>query len=221
MSTAPAKPKKATSKAIAVKPDQETWTRAQINALRTAGIDAPQRELDLLYYVMQRTGLDPFVGQLYMKQYDGRWTIQTSIDGLRLIARRAVDQAGETLAYEPPLWAGDQNTWEDLWTAPEHPDAARVVVLRNGHRFPGTALYREYVQFTDDNRVNRTWLKRPAGQLAKCAEALALRMAFPLEMSGVYTDDEMAQATNPDTVPGTVVTPTESSELDDLLGEDE
>jgi hypothetical protein len=58
----------------------------------------------------------------------------------------------------------------------------------------GVALYREYVQRKKDGTPNRMWATMPAAMLAKCAEALALRKAFPQELAGIYSDAEMEQA---------------------------
>lgn len=44
----------------------------------------------------------------------------------------------------------------------------------------------------DDWTPNTMWLKRPRGQLEKCAEAAALRAAYPEEMGNDYAAEEMA-----------------------------
>lgn len=179
--------------ALTLVPDQEFWNEKQLAALRQLGVErASNGDLAVFMHVAQKTGLDPFARQIYLIQRDGKQTIQTGIDGFRLVARRAVDQTGESLAIGPSEWADEDGVWTDVWLKDTPPAAARVIVKRDGHEFPGVALWREYVQRKRDGKVTSMWIQRPAGQLAKCAEALALRKAFPQDLAGIYTDDEMA-----------------------------
>jgi phage recombination protein Bet len=198
------------------------FTRDQIELLkRTIAKDASDDELDLFLYQCKRTRLDPFTRQCYfMKRsaYDKRlrksvdkFSFETSIDGLRLIAERTDKYAGQIA----PEWADVQPTdhgivitWYPVWPFRDRePYAARVGVLRKDFDQPLFAVARfdaymqtvdvwENDQRTDKKRLNAMWEKRGAEQLAKCAEALALRQAFPNEMSGVYTSEEMGQSEN-------------------------
>jgi len=184
---------------LTIHDDQSFWNDKQIAALRQLGVkDASNGDLAVFFHHSQRTGLDPFLKQIYMI---GRWskegtkqTIQTGIDGFRLIARRAADKHRETLSYEDTQWCGEDGVWRDVWLSSNPPAAAKVVVMRNGERFPAVALWSEYAQTTKDGRPNSMWASMPSNQLAKCAEALALRKAYPHDLSGIHTDDEMGTA---------------------------
>jgi phage recombination protein Bet len=186
---------------LAITEDQERFSDKQVAALRQIGVEeATQGDLDVFFYQCQRTGLDPFAKQIYLigRKSKGqmKFTIQTGIDGFRLVARRAADRAHDSISYEDTLWCGEDGVWRDVWVGNKPPTAAKAVVLRGGERIPATAHYSEYVQTNYDGGANQMWSRMAANQLAKCAEALALRKAFPQDLSGIYTTDEMGQSEN-------------------------
>ena len=191
--------------ALAIRPDQTDWTPEQAMVLQQSGIDddVTKAELAGFLHLCQRTRLDPFSRQIYLigrkDKRAGRkvFTPQTGIDGYRVVAHRVIAETGDTFGYEDTLWCDKAGAWRDVWLADEAPAAAKVTVLRNGQRFSAVALYREYVQTDYNGNPTRMWKSMGANQIAKCAEALALRKAFPHDLAGVYTAEEMAQADNP------------------------
>lgn len=183
--------------ALAIQDDQTEFNEQQVATLRQIGVATANRgDLAVFFHQAVRTGLDPFARQIYMIERQGKQTIQTGIDGFRLIARRTVERTGEPLGYEDTLWCGPEGQWTDVWLKREAPAAAKVTVIRGGQRFSAVALYHEYVATKRDGSPNQMWSTKGALMLAKCAEALALRKAFPQDLSGLYTSDEMQQADN-------------------------
>jgi phage recombination protein Bet len=153
---------------------------------RTIAKDATNDELQLFVQVCQRTGLDPFARQIYCIHRGGKMGIQTSIDGFRLIAERTGRYAGQL----GPMWCGEDGVWKDVWLGKGQPSAAKIGILRSDFKEPlwSTALWAGYVQSSP------MWSKMGPTMIAKCAESLGLRRAFPQELSGLYTSEEMEQA---------------------------
>jgi phage recombination protein Bet len=172
---------------LKVDSDQKFWSEIQLAALKQIGLaDAPKAELGVFLHYAQRTGLDPFARQLYMIARGGKYTIQASIDGLRIVAQRSGEYAGQA----GPFWCGEDGVWTDVWLEPTPPLAAKVGVMRKGFTEPLWAV----AKFESYNANSPIWKKMPDLMVAKCAEALALRKAFPNDLSGIYTSEEMAQA---------------------------
>ncbi|WP_427870575.1 phage recombination protein Bet [Leucobacter luti] len=181
--------------------EQTFFNEAQQAALVQMGLgSAPRGDIETFFHQAKRSGLDPFARQIYMierrSKVRGEWvtkyTIQTSIDGFRVIR----DRKGTFRGMEEH-WCGTDGVWREVWLEQRPPAAARITLYLDGFVKPVTAVarYDEYVPLRDGKPTGQ-WGKMPALMTSKVAEALALRKAYPQDFSGLYTADEMAQAEN-------------------------
>jgi len=160
-------------------------------------------ELKLFSAVCKKTGLDPFMKQIYAVKRKDQMTIQTSIDGYRLIAER-------TGKYSP----GRESTYQydnegKVLCATSY--VKKQTVDGTWHEVAASAYLSEY----RPTYANQFWDTKPHVMLAKCAEALALRKAFPNELSGLYSEEEMHQVSN--NISETTITDDQYSEVCSLF----
>lgn len=157
------------------------WDREKIELLKnTVCKGSSDSEFEVFLHACKRTGLDPFMKQIYSVPRGGQRTLQTGIDGFRLIAER-------TGCYCP----GKSSTYTYDKTGKLESATAYVKKLtKDGawHEVEATADFKEY----DGN--NNMWKKFPKTMLAKVAESIALRKAFPADLSGIYGAEELEQA---------------------------
>lgn len=150
---------------------------------------ANEQEFAVLMEIAATRRLNPFMKQIYfVKRYDKKanrevWSCQVSIDGLRAIAERTGKYDGQD---EP----------EYTYNAEKLIVSCKVKVYRKDWTRPavGIAYWDEFVQTTKEGNPTSFWNTMGHVMLGKCAEAQALRKAFPEDMSGLYTGDEMQHA---------------------------
>lgn len=160
---------------------------------------APDDVMELYLEKCRATGCDPFERMFYVVgRRDSRtnqmaWTMQSSIDLLRSIANSEPDQ--EYAGQLGPFWTGDGEKWVDVWLAKELPVACKIAILRKSFKEPMWVTVT--MAYYKPSAPSNFWSADKAPfQLAKCAESLALRKAFPKRMHGLYSDAEMDQATH-------------------------
>lgn len=161
-------------------------SREEIEALKDT-IKATNRTMTDAQFVVfmaaaRRLGLDPLARQIVPVFQGERMTVQTTIDGFRLIAERTRKYRGQI----GPFWCGPDGEWKDVWLADGAPTAAKVGVRRSDFDeiMWGVARTKSYAK-------GGNWVSMPDVMIAKVAESLALRKAFPAELSGAYTAEEI------------------------------
>ena len=160
-------------------------TPAQVDLIKSQiAVGATDDELKLFLHVADKSGLDALSKQIYFIKRGGKMTIQTAIDGFRSIA----DRTGQYCSSDDPIFEEK----DGKLTKATVTVGKRVQGVEG--KFTATARWDEY--YPDKNPF--MWDKMPYTMLGKCAEALALRKAFPQQLSGLYTGDEMDQAGDQD-----------------------
>lgn len=174
------------------------YTKDQVELIKTQiAPEATMDELKLFLYQAQRTGLDALSRQIYCihrnaklpnGQYGKKMTIQTSIDGFRVIAERSGTYAGQS----EPIFTYDSSG---------HLESCKISVFRfkDNIRYEaavGVAYWDEYVQTDKNGNAMGLWGSKPRIMLAKVCESIALRKAFPQDLSGLYTGDELPDEVN-------------------------
>ncbi len=166
------------------------YTQEQLTLItNTVAKGASADELKLFLYTANKAGLDPLTKQIHFIKRGGSGTVQAGIDGLRAIAERSKTLAG----IDDAIYDNETG---------KHPNKASVTVYRivNGERVPFTASAR-WTEYYPGEKLGFMWNKMPFLMLGKCAESLALRKAFPNDLSGIYSSEEMQQADSTDVGP--------------------
>lgn len=180
-----------------------SFSKEQLELIKTQiAPEATNDELQLFLYTAKRSGLDPLARQIYCihrsvklpnGQYGKKMTVQTSIDGFRVIAERSGLYGGQG----EPIF--EYNPEGDLISC-----KVSVFKFRGDIRYEaavGVAFFSEYAQTDRSGNLTGLWASKKRIMLQKVAEALALRKAFAQDLSGLYTSEEMP------VVEETVVTP--------------
>lgn len=189
---------------------------------RTVAADCDTTEFDLFMAVAQAKGLDPFTRQISAIVYNKdkpdkrKMSIIVGIDGFRVIAERSgvyrPDEEEPVFEYDPAL-KGPLN--------PLGLVKARVRIWKKDKPVTGIAYWEEFAPIKDewakgdDGRRAPTgrqtldtggnWGKMPRVMLAKCAEAQALRKAFPEHLSGLYEGAEFDRVAAQETLPSEII----------------
>lgn len=157
--------------------DIDTITDEEKSILKSIVNNATVPEMRLFFHYCNKMQLDPFRKQIYFIKYGNSTpAIVVGIDGFRSIASRSGKLAG--------IQRGSiKNADGDL-----------VGAWAEVYRHDWVKPARAEVELSEYNTGKSLWAKMPSVMIQKVAEVAALRMAFPEDLSGAYSSEELDQA---------------------------
>jgi len=202
-------------------PLSKAFQASQIQLIQRMNPDCNQTEFDQFLHVSAQLGLDPLRKQIYAfvfskdKPDRRRMSIVVGIDGFRAVAKRSGEYRPDTRAprftYDPALvdeaknplglisaevsvYQHSHGQWHEVAAVAYWDEFAPIV--EGGKWVNGEDGRRSFrkdgTMQLDPNKDN--WRKMARLMLAKCAEAQAIRRAWPEDLSAIYSDEELDRA---------------------------
>jgi phage recombination protein Bet len=194
---------------------------AQLALIQRMNADCSADEFNVFMSVATSLGLDPLRKQIYAFVFNKdkpdrrRMSIIVGIDGFRSVAKRSGEYRPDTRAprftYDPSLVDEAKNPLGLI--------SAEVSVFQHSHgawhEVTAVAYWDEFAPIIEGGKwvsgedgrrtfkkdgtmqldpAKDTWRKMPRVMLAKCAEAQAIRRAWPEDLSAIYADEELDRA---------------------------
>lgn len=179
------------------------YTPAQLALVtRTVAKKATPDELAMFMHTAKKTGLDPFLKEIwFIKDSKDNVIMMTGRDGFLSIAQRSGEFAGlqSAAVYENDEFAIDYATSTIKHLAKAKERGLLIGAWAMSHR-KGCAANITYVDFATYNRPNANqwspWKNYPAAMIIKCAESIALKKQFGI--SGLVSTEEMGYEPQPE-----------------------
>lgn len=181
------KPTTATEPYKPLTPKRIEFTNGQLKTIAEVvcrdykGELAPPNFVQLFVSACIHSGLDPFLKQIYALHLSTGWAMYVGIDGYRVISERT----GLYQGMDGPYWSNDGEKWYDYPfvndAKKQEPKFCKVLIYRKGveRAIVSTVDMASHINMSPGTR----WQTDPAGMLAKCAEMLGHRRAFPGDMA--------------------------------------
>jgi phage recombination protein Bet len=176
---------------LSISPDQKDWTpeqRKMLGAVVHGGRLDEATSLQLLHFC-QRTGLDIFTKQAYAIARGGKIQLQAGVDGLAAVAQRAAAARGLVIGNRPTKYYTADGS--SMPFAPSNLHALTYTLTITDVKSGAVAEYNSTVLMSEYGQSNNMWRKMPAVMLEKVALSKAYRMAFPTDLSGIYSTEEV------------------------------
>lgn len=141
--------------------------------LNTVAKGATEAEFEMFIEFCKSTGLNPFKKEIWFIKTGAGVQMMTGINGFLTIANNHPQFDGMTVKI-------DEQDGKLV--------SATCTVYRKDRKYPSeaTVYYSEYA------KNSPIWRQMPRMMLQKVAKSVALREAFPQELGGLYTEEEMS-----------------------------